>query len=468
MSKNTEIELKLVVSKENLKKLLELDFVAAAIRKDSKKKRKLISSYYDTEDMVFKQHGIAYRVRDKGDGSFEATVKTTRRNSAGLSERLELNIPLEKDMAVLDGFEELGLEQSLKELAPNGVEKLFKVCVERTTYILDLDGAVAELAIDNGYIAMGRKKDKIDEIEIELLDGNKGALLDFAARIAAKVPMFVEKRSKFGRGLVLRGLEVDEDSAKTKISGNDSQESFMAVVQQHCDRLLECQRLLLANEIDESVLKSTKRELSYLRSLTACMGVLLEQSISDDLESAVKEWQSKVERCLNLIELQEMWEVIVGASPELLAKNSLEKRLDITYIECLQSLIELAKAGSMTGAVFGVISWLYNSKVENNDYLNAQNIADSCLDKWLSSKKDAEAVDEKLLYVENMLYLAKSMSGKVYAREAEVLKKNRRKLQERVGLQYKQELLVELMEKSTSKVLYRDCGIVLGQLLSKK
>lgn len=468
MSKNTEIELKLVVSKENLKKLLELDFVAAAIRKDSKKKRKLVSSYYDTEDMAFKQHGIAYRVRDKGDGSFEATVKTTRRNSAGLSERLELNIPLEKDMAVLEGFDELGLEQSLKELAPNGVEKLFKVCVERTTYILDLDGAVAELAIDNGYIAMGRKKDKIDEIEIELLDGNKGALLDFAARIAAKVPMFVEKRSKFVRGLVLRGLEVDEDSAKTKISGNDSQESFMAVVQQHCDRLLECQRLLLANEIDESVLKSIKRELSYLRSLTACMGVLLEQSISDDLESAVKEWQNKVERCLNLIELQEMWEAIVGASQELLAKNSLEKRLDITYIECLQALIELAKAGSMTGAVFGVISWLYNSKVENNDYLNAQNIADSCLDKWLSSKKDAEAVDEKLLYVENMLYLAKSMSGKVYAREAEVLKKNRRKLQERVGLQYKQELLVELMEKSTSKVLYRDCGIVLGQLLSKK
>lgn len=468
MSKNTEIELKLVVSKENLKKLLELDFVAAAIRKDSKKKRKLVSSYYDTEDMAFKQHGIAYRVRDKGDGSFEATVKTTRRNSAGLSERLELNIPLEKDMAVLEGFDELGLEQSLKELAPNGVEKLFKVCVERTTYILDLDGAVAELAIDNGYIAMGRKKDKIDEIEIELLDGNKGALLDFAARIAAKVPMFVEKRSKFVRGLVLRGLEVDEDSAKTKISGNDSQESFMAVVQQHCDRLLECQRLLLAKEIDESVLKSIKRELSYLRSLTACMGVLLEQSISDDLESAVKEWQNKVERCLNLIELQEMWEAIVGASQELLAKNSLEKRLDITYIECLQALIELAKAGSMTGAVFGVISWLYNSKVENNDYLNAQNIADSCLDKWLSSKKDAEAVDEKLLYVENMLYLAKSMSGKVYAREAEVLKKNRRKLQERVGLQYKQELLVELMEKSTSKVLYRDCGIVLGQLLSKK
>lgn len=468
MSKNTEIELKLVVSKENLKKLLELDFVAAAIRKDSKKKRKLVSSYYDTEDMAFKQHGIAYRVRDKGDGSFEATVKTTRRNSAGLSERLELNIPLEKDMAVLEGFDELGLEQSLKELAPNGVEKLFKVCVERTTYILDLDGAVAELAIDNGYIAMGRKKDKIDEIEIELLDGNKGALLDFAARIAAKVPMFVEKRSKFVRGLVLRGLEVDEDSAKTKISGNDSQESFMAVVQQHCDRLLECQRLLLAKEIDESVLKSIKRELSYLRSLTACMGVLLEQSISDDLESAVKEWQNKVELCLNLIELQEMWEAIVGASQELLAKNSLEKRLDITYIECLQALIELAKAGSMTGAVFGVISWLYNSKVENNDYLNAQNIADSCLDKWLSSKKDAEAVDEKLLYVENMLYLAKSMSGKVYAREAEVLKKNRRKLQERVGLQYKQELLVELMEKSTSKVLYRDCGIVLGQLLSKK
>ena len=55
MAKNTEIELKLVVSKDNLKKLLALDCVAKAVREGSMQKRKLVSSYYDTEDLAFKR-----------------------------------------------------------------------------------------------------------------------------------------------------------------------------------------------------------------------------------------------------------------------------------------------------------------------------------------------------------------------------------------------------------------------------
>ena len=63
MAKNTEIELKLVVSKDNLKKLLALDCVAKAMREGSLQKCKLVSSYYDTEDLAIKLNGIAYRVR---------------------------------------------------------------------------------------------------------------------------------------------------------------------------------------------------------------------------------------------------------------------------------------------------------------------------------------------------------------------------------------------------------------------
>ena len=94
MAKNTEIELKLLLSREGLEKMLQLDFMQQAMRPDSYKKRRLVSTYYDTADMTLTQHGIAYRVRDKGDGSFEATVKTSRQSKDGLSERLELNLPL--------------------------------------------------------------------------------------------------------------------------------------------------------------------------------------------------------------------------------------------------------------------------------------------------------------------------------------------------------------------------------------
>ena len=203
MAKNTEIELKLLLSKEDLERLLTLDFMVQAVRKGSRKVRHLVSTYYDTQELTLKEHGIAYRVRDKGDGSFEATVKTQKQSAGGLSERLELNLPLAEAQPVLDGFAALGLGFELSELAPCGVQALFTVDVQRITYILDYAGAVCELAIDKGAIRCGETSDSIDEVEIELLEGEVQALLELKERIAAAVTLRAEERSKFARGLAL-------------------------------------------------------------------------------------------------------------------------------------------------------------------------------------------------------------------------------------------------------------------------
>ena len=203
MAKNTEIELKLLLSKEELERLLTLDFMVQAVREGSRKVRHLVSTYYDTQELTLKEHGIAYRVRDKGDGSFEATVKTQKQSAGGLSERLELNLPLAEAQPVLDGFAALGLGFELSELAPCGVQALFTVDVQRITYILDYAGAVCELAIDKGAIRCGEKSDSIDEVEIELLEGEVQALLELKERIAAAVTLRAEERSKFARGLAL-------------------------------------------------------------------------------------------------------------------------------------------------------------------------------------------------------------------------------------------------------------------------
>lgn len=203
MAKNTEIELKLLLSKEDLERVLTLDFMVQAVREGSRKVRHLVSTYYDTQELTLKEHGIAYRVRDKGDGSFEATVKTQKQSTGGLSERLELNLPLAEAQPVLDGFAALGLGFELSELAPCGVQALFTVDVQRITYILDYAGAVCELAIDKGAIRCGEKSDSIDEVEIELLEGEVQALLELKERIAAAVTLRAEERSKFARGLAL-------------------------------------------------------------------------------------------------------------------------------------------------------------------------------------------------------------------------------------------------------------------------
>ena len=62
--KNKEVELKVLISRQDLRKLLNANFMKEAIVENSKAKHNLISSYYDTEDLYFKKNGIAYRVRD--------------------------------------------------------------------------------------------------------------------------------------------------------------------------------------------------------------------------------------------------------------------------------------------------------------------------------------------------------------------------------------------------------------------
>lgn len=206
MKKNTEIELKMLISPENLEKLLALDLMQEVTRQGSKDVKHLCTSYYDTDEMTLQSYGIAYRVRDKGDGTFEATVKTSKKKEAGLSERLELNIPLLKNEALLTGFKAMGLEYELIELVPQGVKCLFTVDVERTTYLLDIPGAVVELAIDKGCVYADDKSAPIDEIELELKEGETLALLDFTAKLAEQVPLLMESRSKYARGLLLCNL----------------------------------------------------------------------------------------------------------------------------------------------------------------------------------------------------------------------------------------------------------------------
>lgn len=214
MQKNVEIELKLLLSKSDLEKLLASDLVKSVVRAGSEKQRNLVSSYYDTAELALKKNGIAYRVRDKGDGTFEATIKTDKKSSSGLSERLELNLPLTENAAVLEGFAELGLGYELTDLAPNGVEKLFTVDVVRTTCLLDLDEAVVELAVDNGKILAAGGEDTIDEVELELVEGKVEAMLLFAEQMEKLVPVHREERSKFARGLALIGIESDLPSHK--------------------------------------------------------------------------------------------------------------------------------------------------------------------------------------------------------------------------------------------------------------
>ena len=448
MAKNTEIELKLVVSKDNLKKLLALDCVAGALREGSTKKRKLVSSYYDTEDLAFKRQGIAYRVRSKGDGTYEATVKTSVQNGAGLSERMELNLPLNSPRPKLEGFAEMGLGTELTELAPNGVSKLFTVTVQRTTYILDLEGAVAELAVDHGKIVAGKDNvDPIDEVEIELLEGDKGALLQLAADIAAQVPLFVEKRSKFVRGLALRGIMADEAPVKEKLGTGLVKDEVLAAIAAHGEQLLALQQELQQN-ISEKLLKNLKRELLILRSLAAMAGAGTCERIDYMLEL--------VDDVRNLLALQVLWERIMAKGK--LERSSLQKKLAAETKDSVTMLQAAAAEGRFTAIVFALAGMVYKAEL-------AEETADVSI-KTAVKQWQQKLTESDLGAAENICALARCCNVKAAVKAAEAVKKQRRQLNKQAVLAAWQEQLQAICEASTSKLVYREAGMVLGYILA--
>ena len=86
MDKNVETEIKLLIAKKDVKTLVASPLVAKKTTKGSHKTVKLVNTYFDTRDLLLRQAGIAYRVRQNGK-KYEATVKLGKTAAGGLSAR---------------------------------------------------------------------------------------------------------------------------------------------------------------------------------------------------------------------------------------------------------------------------------------------------------------------------------------------------------------------------------------------
>lgn len=467
MEKNVEVELKLLIKKNDLKKLLASDLIKSVLRSGSEKNLSLETIYYDTEDFVLKNNGIAYRVRNKGNGEYEATVKTAQKSSSGLSERVEINMPLKDSNAVLEGFKDLGLGFELTELAASGVSALFKTEIERTVYILDLPDAVIEMAVDRGKISRGKSVDKIDELELELLEGEKGALLNFAAKIAEQVPVFIERRSKFARGLALMNIETDTEKVKYKISPAENIKTEMfKCLQAHCNELLLAQNSVKTGLFNKAEAKCLLKELQYLRSYLEFSQAFVDGAFSCHVQR-LDVLIAELGQVLNIRELQKMWQDIYALSSQVFEKNVLTDKLSEDEAVAVEKFTERIKKGELTGLVFAVIADFYNKAWVNEEYLLAESTVRCRLQEWYDTLAELEDDKEKLAVLLNIRLILKSMQGKNYAKAEARFKEKQKKFEQ----QKKSDLLQivrYLGTGSSSRVLNRDIGILLGWLLAKK
>jgi len=152
------------------------------------KTRRLRSLYFDTDHGALWRAGIALRVRQDGKRYLQ-TLKRRSAPTAGLFERLELEAELaapEPDLARIADFELVARIDALcgeRALFPL-LETEFTRVLRRTTF----EGSRIEVACDVGEARSSAGSFPISQLELELLDGEPGALFRLAAELRHKHP----------------------------------------------------------------------------------------------------------------------------------------------------------------------------------------------------------------------------------------------------------------------------------------
>jgi inorganic triphosphatase YgiF len=147
------------------------------------------------------QRAIAFRLRRVG-YHWVQTLKAEARAVGALSSRPEWEMAVagsEPDFAVMPA-EAMALlaKIDLSRLAP-----VFVTEFQRTTWLIQSGGCVAELALDSGAIRAGEAGQPISEVEIELKSGSPEGLFGLARTLLDELPLRVEPRSKAERGYLL-------------------------------------------------------------------------------------------------------------------------------------------------------------------------------------------------------------------------------------------------------------------------
>lgn len=205
----TEIELKyqLLAKSINSASLVEKITSMLNAQKISFKSAcfQLENAYYDNDELSLRKMDFGLRIRSK-EGQLEQTIKTAGKVEGGMHQRPEYNVSIPEnklDLALFPShiwpkkIDVKQLEQSL--------HIIFTTNFSRQTWLIHQNKNILELALDIGEIgtAADQPTITINEIEIELIEGEAQALFEIADQLMTVVEMEPSDRSKAARGYAL-------------------------------------------------------------------------------------------------------------------------------------------------------------------------------------------------------------------------------------------------------------------------
>lgn len=258
--KHSEVELKFELDGDAARKVRRFALLAQADRHTNSQK----SIYFDTEDGEVHQAGYSLRVRQDGN-LFTQTVK---RNGgfAGLFDRGEWEAPVDRMAPDPKALSQTPLRR-LKSLRSK-TKPVVSSEVERTTWVIDLNGSIIEVALDSGSVTAGGYDAPLHELELELKDGRPTALFEFAHTLGRAVPLHVGVLSKEKRGLMLAEGEFGHEQKASVVDISrkmDVGEVFVMLVHE-CVRHFRLNEALIIEQRDPGALHQARVALRRLRT----------------------------------------------------------------------------------------------------------------------------------------------------------------------------------------------------------
>jgi triphosphatase len=234
-----EYELKFKLDAVDAGKIEKHSALRASLEPSSE--QRLISVYFDTDELALQQAGVSLRVRDTGD-CYVQTIKTA--NGAELFDRVEWECEVAGRRPDLEAARKTALEPFQDPQLRDALRPIFETRVDRRSYRLGRKGTEIEVALDCGEIATANCCRPVCELELELKQGSPAELFRLARELSASVPLRLELKTKAERGYAL--MEPDhhgvEKAAPVRLSADMTcGQGFRAIVQ-------DCLRQIIANE----------------------------------------------------------------------------------------------------------------------------------------------------------------------------------------------------------------------------
>ena len=197
-----EIELKLASTNEALSQFKEL-VLPQLTQATTSRELKLVNHYFDTPDQALGKRRMGCRVRIEGK-HIEQTIKTQGQVVGGLHQRPEYNVAIEQEQPNLRLFPaDIWANDFALDEINQALELQFTTNFTRSEFLFQHGDAKVELVFDQGEVRLEKESLPINEIELELKQGNPSALFDLADLIADAMPVRISNVTKAARGYQL-------------------------------------------------------------------------------------------------------------------------------------------------------------------------------------------------------------------------------------------------------------------------